>query len=141
MWPESLAARFGDTRSGRFAKHPATAMEAVAAAEKSMRLNPRHPWFCLIQIGVAYLSVGRFNLRKRAPYSKRISRTSPTIQLPTCSWPLPMLSCVVRTTRGQTPRKFSGLALITLLLRGSRPIHSRILLSKSAGAPICGFMC
>jgi adenylate cyclase len=30
------------------------------AAEKGMRLNPRHPEYCLIQVGIAYLSMGRF---------------------------------------------------------------------------------
>jgi adenylate cyclase len=30
------------------------------AAEKGMRLNPRHPEYCLIQVGLAYLSMGRF---------------------------------------------------------------------------------
>jgi adenylate cyclase len=34
--------------------------EAVVAAEKGMRLNPRHPEYCLIQVGLAYLSMGRF---------------------------------------------------------------------------------
>jgi adenylate cyclase len=35
-------------------------MEAVVAAEKGVRLNPRHPVLCLTQIGLAYLSMGRF---------------------------------------------------------------------------------
>ncbi len=35
-------------------------MEAVVAAEKGMRLNPRHPEYCLMQVGLAYLSMGRF---------------------------------------------------------------------------------
>ncbi len=35
-------------------------MEAVAAAEKGTRLNPRHPEFCLSQVGLAYLSMRRF---------------------------------------------------------------------------------
>src|SRR6266852_5497 len=34
--------------------------EAVVAAEKGMRLNPRHPEYCLTQVGLAYLSMGRF---------------------------------------------------------------------------------
>src|SRR5216684_3181749 len=34
--------------------------EAVVAAEKGMRLNPRHPEYCLTQVGIAYLSMGRF---------------------------------------------------------------------------------
>ena len=35
-------------------------MEAVVAAEKGMRLNPRQPLLCLTQLGLAYLSMGRF---------------------------------------------------------------------------------
>ena len=35
-------------------------MEAVAAAEKGVRLNPRHPEYCLMQVAIAYLSMGRF---------------------------------------------------------------------------------
>jgi len=34
--------------------------EAVVAAEKGMRLNPRHPKYCLMQVALAYLSMGRF---------------------------------------------------------------------------------
>ncbi len=34
--------------------------EAVAAAEKGVRLNPRHPGLWLSQVGLAYLSMGRF---------------------------------------------------------------------------------
>jgi tetratricopeptide (TPR) repeat protein len=35
-------------------------MEAVVAAEKGERLNPRHPELFLSQVGLAYLSMGRF---------------------------------------------------------------------------------
>jgi adenylate cyclase len=35
-------------------------VEALAAAEKCARLNPRHPEPCLLQVGLAYLSMGRF---------------------------------------------------------------------------------
>jgi tetratricopeptide (TPR) repeat protein len=35
-------------------------MEAVVAAKRGARLNPRHPELCLIQVGVAYLLMGRF---------------------------------------------------------------------------------
>jgi adenylate cyclase len=34
--------------------------ESIVAAEKGIRLNPRHPEYCLIQVGLAYLSLGRF---------------------------------------------------------------------------------
>jgi adenylate cyclase len=34
--------------------------EAVAAAEKGLRRNPRHPEYYLVQVGVAYLSMGSF---------------------------------------------------------------------------------
>jgi TolB-like protein/tetratricopeptide (TPR) repeat protein len=34
--------------------------EAVVAAEKGVRLNPRQPVLCLTQLGLAYLSMGRF---------------------------------------------------------------------------------
>jgi adenylate cyclase len=35
-------------------------MEALVAAEKGLRLNPRHPEFCLIQVAGAYMRMGRF---------------------------------------------------------------------------------
>jgi adenylate cyclase len=35
-------------------------IEAVVAAEKGVRLNPRHPEYCLMQVATAYLSMGRF---------------------------------------------------------------------------------
>jgi adenylate cyclase len=35
-------------------------MEAVVAAEKGVRLNPLQPVLCLTQLGLAYLSMGRF---------------------------------------------------------------------------------
>jgi adenylate cyclase len=35
-------------------------MEAVVAAEKGVRLNPRHQEYCLMQVATAYLSMGRF---------------------------------------------------------------------------------
>jgi adenylate cyclase len=35
-------------------------MEALVAAEKGVRLNPRHPEFCLIQVAGAYMRMGRF---------------------------------------------------------------------------------
>ncbi len=34
--------------------------EAVVAAEMGVRLNPRQPVLCLTQLGLAYLSIGRF---------------------------------------------------------------------------------
>jgi adenylate cyclase len=34
--------------------------EAVVAAEKGERLNPRHPEYCLMQVALGYLSMGRF---------------------------------------------------------------------------------
>jgi adenylate cyclase len=34
--------------------------ESIVAAEKGMRLNPRHPEYYLMQVGIAYLSMGRF---------------------------------------------------------------------------------
>jgi tetratricopeptide (TPR) repeat protein len=34
--------------------------EAVVAAQKGVRLNPRNPVLCLTQLGLAYLSMGRF---------------------------------------------------------------------------------
>src|SRR5216683_1391614 len=34
--------------------------ESIVAAQKGMRLNPRHPEYWLIQVGLAYLSMGRF---------------------------------------------------------------------------------
>src|SRR6266851_9106923 len=34
--------------------------ESIVAAEKGMRLNPRHPEYYLMQVGLAYLSMGRF---------------------------------------------------------------------------------
>ncbi len=34
--------------------------EAVLAAEKGMRLNPRHPGYCLIVVAGAYMYMGRF---------------------------------------------------------------------------------
>ena len=35
-------------------------MEAIVAAKKGVRLNPRQPVLCLTQLGLAYLSMGRF---------------------------------------------------------------------------------
>ena len=35
-------------------------MEALVAAEKGVRLNPRHPEYCLIQVAGAYMRMGRF---------------------------------------------------------------------------------
>src|SRR5712692_7118936 len=35
-------------------------MEALVAAEKGMRLNPRHPEACLTQVGLVYLLIGRY---------------------------------------------------------------------------------
>jgi tetratricopeptide (TPR) repeat protein len=35
-------------------------MEAVEAAEKGVRLNPRHPEICLSQVSLAYQSMGRW---------------------------------------------------------------------------------
>src|SRR6266851_3726911 len=35
-------------------------MEALVAAEKGVRLNPRHPGYCLIQVAAAYMRMGRF---------------------------------------------------------------------------------
>jgi tetratricopeptide (TPR) repeat protein len=34
--------------------------EALVAAEKGMRLNPRHPGYCLIMVAGAYMCMGRF---------------------------------------------------------------------------------
>ncbi len=35
-------------------------MEALVAAEKGVRLNPRHPGYCLIVVAGAYMNMGRF---------------------------------------------------------------------------------
>ena len=55
--PNSYYAHFWLARILDFSGRP---MEALVAAEKGMRLNPRHPDFCLIQVAGAYMRMGRF---------------------------------------------------------------------------------
>jgi adenylate cyclase len=51
-------------------------MEAVVAAEKGVRLNPRHPEYCLMQVAIAYLSMGRFK-EARSIFEERVIATQP----------------------------------------------------------------
>jgi adenylate cyclase len=55
--PNSSDGYFWLARILNFSGRP---MEALAAAEKGARLNPRHPDFCLIQVAHAYMRMGRF---------------------------------------------------------------------------------
>ncbi len=55
--PNSSFGYFWLARILNFSDRP---MEALVAAEKGVRLNPRHPEFCLIQVAGAYLLMGRF---------------------------------------------------------------------------------
>ena len=55
--PNSSYAYFWLARILNFSGRPT---EALAAAEKGARLNPRHPGYCLIQVAAAYMRMGRF---------------------------------------------------------------------------------
>src|SRR6266446_5822149 len=55
--PNSSEGYFWLARILNFSERP---MEALVAAEKGLRLNPRHPGYCLIQVAAAYMRMGRF---------------------------------------------------------------------------------
>jgi adenylate cyclase len=113
-------------------------MEAVVAAEKGVRLNPWHPEYCLIQVAGAYLNMGCFE-EARAIFEDS------DVTLPSIPASHIWLAIIdVELGRNDDARAEAAEVLrlnphysITLWLRGSRSIHTRILLCKTAGSPTC----